>query len=123
MAKSKSRQPAPTNEETDAAKRSPDEAQLRRLLTIELDELRAELREAIEAFRLRLEGQIAQVQETLAAPDPPEGEADRGARLATLTSAIAMLRELQVKPEKGRRRDLKQIEQALDAIRDQIIGW
>lgn len=123
MAKSKPRQPAPTDKETDAAKRSADEAQLRRLLAIELDELRAELREAIEAFRLRLEGQIAQVQETLAAPDPPEGEADRGARLAALTSAIALLRELQVKPEKGRRRDLKQIEQALDAIRDQMIGW
>ncbi len=123
MAKSKPRRPAPTDNEADAAQRSPDEAHLRRLLAIELDELRAELREAIEAFRLRLEGQIAQVQETLAAPDPPEGEADRGVRLAVLTSAIAMLRDLQVKPEKGRRRDLKQIEQALDAIRDQMIGW
>ena len=123
MAKSKPRQPAPPNNKTDAAQRPSDEAQLRRLLVIELDELRAELREAIEAFRLRLEGQIAQVQETLAAPDPPESEGDRGVRLAILTSAIAALHELQVKPEKGRRRDLKQIEQALDAIRDQIIGW
>lgn len=123
MAKSRPHRPALPNNETDAAQRSPDEAQLRRFLSIELDELRAELREAIEAFRLRLEGQIAQVQEALAAPDPPESEVDHSARLTTLTSAIAMLRELQVKPEKGRRRDLKQIEQALDAIRDQMIGW
>ena len=123
MAKSKPRQPAPTDKKTDAAKRSPNEAQLRRLLAIELDELRAELREAIEALRLRLEGQIAQIQETLAMPEPSADAVDRDARLVELSLAVTTLRDLKVKPEKGRCRDLKQIEQALDAIRDQMSGW
>jgi uncharacterized protein YciW len=95
---------------------------LRQDLLAELDEMRSELREAIEVFRLRLEGQITQVQDALAAPDPADGEP--GASHAEMLAAMLdQVRRLRLKPEKGRRRDLKRLEALIEALRDQVTSW
>ncbi len=96
---------------------------LRQELLAELDEVRWELREAIEAFRLRLEGQIAQVQEALMTPDPAADESGLSPRASALAAMLDQVRRLRVKPEKGRRRDLKRMEALIETLRDQVTSW
>ncbi len=52
----------PSGEAKSAGSPQLDEERLRQELSARLDVVRAELQEAVEVFRLRLEGQIAQVQ-------------------------------------------------------------
>jgi len=99
-----------------------DEERLRQELSARLDVVRAELREAVEVFRLRLEGQIAQVQDALAVPDPGSGELG-SSHAEAIASMLDQVRRLRVKPEKGRRRDLKRLEVLIEALRDQVTSW
>jgi hypothetical protein len=110
--------PAPSK-----AKPTFDEARLRQELIAELDQVRLELQQALEALRLRLEGEITQAQEVLAAPDPAVDGEDRSSRAATMAALLEEARALHIKPEKGRRRDLKRLEDLADTLRERMTGW
>ncbi len=103
--------------------RSPEEERLRRELVAELDRVRADLRESVAVFRMRLEGQITQVQDALASPDLMEEVADAEARAETLQAMLEAVRNLRVKPEKGRRRDLKRFERLIEGLCNRVASW
>ncbi len=79
-----------------------------RILEDELLELRRELRATLLAYAARLEIQLA---ETVAAlhsnPAPDDLSRERAHQLRDLT---AMVRNRKVKPEKGRRKDLRKLD-------------
>ena len=100
-----------------------DEERLRRELVAELDRVRAELRESIAMFRMRLEGQITQIQDALSSPDLAEELPDAQARAEALLAMREAIRSLRVKPEKGRRRDLRRFERLIQALCDQVASW
>lgn len=79
-----------------------------RHLESELLHLRAELRQTMRSYGARLETQLAQSLAALHASAPPE-ELPRE-RLHQLRDLTAMVRKRKVKPEKGRRKDLRKID-------------
>ncbi|NOZ27160.1 MAG: hypothetical protein GXP39_03780 [Chloroflexi bacterium] len=106
-----------------SSSRSVDEERLRRELVAELDKVRADLRESVAMFRMRLEGRITQVQEAVSSPDLMSEDLDKEARVEALTAMLEAIRSLRVKPEKGRRRDLKRFEALVDALAEQAASW
>lgn len=82
---------------------------------VELHRLRSLFREIVENYATKVEGEIAQLQEVM-----QENGKDREEGIqAMLTS----LRQLKVKPEKGRRRDLKRIHDLVQEMRRLTEAW
>jgi hypothetical protein len=79
-----------------------------RHLESELLRLRAEFRKTIRSYGARLEIQLAQSLAAVRASGPPE-ELPRE-RLHQLRDLTMMVRKRKVKPEKGRRKDLRKID-------------
>jgi hypothetical protein len=79
-----------------------------KLLESELVKLRAELRETVRVYTARLEIQLAQSVAALQASRQSE-ELPRE-RLHQLRDLTSMVRKRKVKPEKGRRKDLRKID-------------
>jgi hypothetical protein len=87
----------------------------------DLDQLRGLLRESVRAYSAKLEAEIVRVREALgeeARKRKPTSPHFKDARdIGTL------VRNLDVKPEKGRRRDLKKIESLVEDIAQLIAHW
>ncbi len=79
-----------------------------RHLESELRRLRTDLRQTIRSYSARLEIQLAQSLATVQASAPPE-ELPRE-RLHQMRDLTALVRKRKVKPEKGRRKDLRKID-------------
>jgi len=92
------------------SKRKQREAEAEKVLLAELDHLRSLARETIARFGELLETEIVQVRATVSAS---VGSSDRLARLITM---IRALEGLSVKPDKGRRKDLKRIEKLVAVL-------
>ena len=87
------------------SKRQAREAEVQAALILDLDHLRSVAREIASHFMERLESEIVQIRETvLASP----ASAKRLRHLSTIQRA---LQGLTVKPQKGRRKDLKRIDE------------
>ncbi|MEO5721298.1 MAG: hypothetical protein ABIR71_07495 [Chthoniobacterales bacterium] len=89
-----------------------------RHLESELLRLRAELRQTIRSYSARLEIQLAQTLTTLKASAPPE-ELPRE-RLHQLRDLTTMMRKRKVKPEKGRRKDLRKIDSLITDLHSSL---
>lgn len=84
-------------------------------LETELARLRTMLRESGETFIANLEAEIVQLGSSVA--ELEDGlESDRGIR-----RMVSEIRDLRVKPGKGRRRDLKRIDDLVDRL-ETILG-
>ena len=79
-----------------------------RHLEAELLSLRTELRQTMRSYGARLEIQLAQSLATLQASAPPEDLPREW--LHQLRDLTAMVRKRKVRPEKGRRKDLRKID-------------
>ncbi len=79
-----------------------------KLLKSELVQLRGELRKTVRAYSARLEIQLAQSIAAVQASEPVQ-ELPRE-RLHQLRDLTTMVRKRKVKPEKGRRKDLRKID-------------
>ena len=78
----------------------------------ELRFLRATFREIVTHYSSELEGEIARLANLVGVED----EAQNPERLRDVRDLLLLLRGLDVKPAKGRRRDLKKIETLLDEL-------
>jgi hypothetical protein len=87
----------------------------------ELDLLRKSFRESVNAYAKRIETQLAQAREHILAQtkDPKT----QPSRIRDLRDIITLCRTLDLKPDKGRRKDLKKIESALEEIEAMIQSW
>jgi len=85
-----------------------------RMLESELLDLRRELRETIRAYAARLEVQLAESVAALRSNEgPDELPRERAHQLRDLT---AMVRKRKVKPEKGRRKDLRKLDSLITDV-------
>lgn len=88
----------------------------------ELAFLRKSFRELISAYSTRVEGDIAQLQLLL---EETAGSRKKvpASRLADLRDMLMLLRNFDVKPAKGRRRDLKKIESLVEELQTLVERW
>jgi len=88
----------------------------------ELAFLRKTFRDLVGTYAAQLEGEIAQLHATVQA----DGESKKklpGSRTSDLRDMLMLLRSLEVKPAKGRRRDLKKIENLIEELRTITDRW
>jgi hypothetical protein len=90
-------------------------------LAEELDFVRKSFRESIQTYSARVEAQLTQIRDTVLAqtkiPQLPP------AQIRDLRDMITLCRTLDLKPEKGRRKDLKKIDSLLEDLHLMIQGW
>ncbi|MEP6823149.1 MAG: hypothetical protein ABI946_12465 [Chthoniobacterales bacterium] len=89
-----------------------------RHLEAELLRLRTELRQTLRSYAARLEIELAQSLAAVKASAPPE-ELPRE-RLHLLRDLTAMLRKRKLKPEKGRRKDLRKIDSLISDLHSSL---
>lgn len=87
-------------------------------LQAELAALRRKLRATIRAYQARLEIELAGAMATVGALKPAENLSRE--RLHEIRELTAMLRDCKVKPEKGRRKDLRKLDSIIEEIRSMV---
>jgi hypothetical protein len=102
--------PAPTPKTRKSA--SGPNQRLRNDLLLGLEHLRQESREIARLYAANLQRDMAQLIETVGAA----AESRSGRATQSLARIKKVLDDLEVKPEKGRRKDLRRIEQAVRAM-------
>ena len=85
-----------------------------KLLESELLRLRGDLRKTLRAYSARLEIQLAQSVALVRATEPVEGLPKE--RLHQLRDMTTMVRKRNLKPEKGRRKDLREIDSIISDL-------
>jgi hypothetical protein len=101
---------------SDASEASPGKA-----VVGELQDLRAELREAASSYAARLDSEIERVRAAVEAQTM--GSNLSGAKIRDLRDMLTLLRHRQIKADKGRRKDLKKIESVVDDLAMLIENW
>ncbi len=87
----------------------------------ELDALRAEFRSALSAYASRIEEEIGAIQ--AAANTIAAKKKIPAAQLRDLRDMLTVLRKFSIKPEKGRRKDLKKIDALVGDLTMLIEHW
>ncbi len=85
-------------------------------VTEELAFLRKTFRDLVGAYAAQIEADIAQVQAVVATAAQSKKKLP-GSRGSDLRDLLMILRALEVKPAKGRRRDLKKVETLVEELR------
>ncbi len=85
-----------------------------RLLEEELAELRRDLRTTIRAYGARLEIDLAESRAVLQSIKPAENISRE--RLSQLRDLTILMRKRKLKPEKGRRKDLRKIDSLIEDL-------
>ena len=85
-----------------------------KLLESELEQLRRDLRATVRAYAARLEIGLAESRAALEASKPAE-ELSRE-RLHQLRDLTMLVRKRKLKPEKGRRKDLRKIDSLIEDL-------
>lgn len=101
---------------TDGTEASPAKA-----VVTELENLRAELREATNSYATRLESEIERVRAAVEAGGSAKSLSS--SRTRDLRDMLTLLRHRQIKLEKGRRKDLKKIESVISDLAMLIENW
>ena len=87
----------------------------------ELEILRKSLRDCLEAYGQRLEHELDQIKErSLAHGTDPEPAATH---IRDLRDMISLCRTLEIKPDKGRRKDLKKIDSLIEELSVIVANW
>jgi len=87
----------------------------------ELDFLRKMFREIIASYSTRVEGEIVRIREAVAAEEKKKKLSS--SRLRDARDIITLVRTLDVKTEKGRRRDLKKIDLLIEELNRFVDNW
>jgi hypothetical protein len=97
------------------------EASPMKSLAEELDFVRKSFRESIQVYSARIETQLAQIRdavlEQVKNPNLPP------AQIRDLRDMITLCRTLDLKPDKGRRKDLKKVETLVEELHLMIRNW
>ena len=97
------------------------EASPTKAVVSELQDLRAELREAVKSYGTRLESEIDRVRVKVEAGGTAKSLSS--ARMRDLRDMLTLLRHRQIKADKGRRKDLKKIEAVVGDLAMLIENW
>ncbi|HWM24649.1 MAG TPA: hypothetical protein VNP98_07485 [Chthoniobacterales bacterium] len=92
----------------------PKESSPARLLELELEKLRGDLRTTVRAYAARLEIGLADSRAALESSKPAEDLSRE--RLHELRELMILVRKRKLKPEKGRRKDLRKIDSLIEDL-------
>ena len=87
----------------------------------ELEKLRTEFRAALETYAARIEEEIGGVQQRVDALESKRKIPT--AKLRDLRDMLTLLRKFSIKPEKGRRKDLKKIDSLVGDLSMLVEHW
>jgi uncharacterized coiled-coil DUF342 family protein len=90
-------------------------------LVDELQDLRSEVRQAVESYATRLDSEIARVQSTVESGS--EAKSLSSAKAKDLRDMLTLLRQRQIRADKGRRKDLKKLETVISDLGMLIENW
>jgi hypothetical protein len=90
-------------------------------LAEELEFVRKSFRESIQAYSTRVENQLTLIRETVI--ELTKNSNLPPAQIRDLRDMITLCRTLDLKPEKGRRKDLKKIDSLMEELRLMIQNW
>jgi hypothetical protein len=96
---------------------------LQKQLADQLVTLRAEFQEAVVSYSVRVQGLLAQAGDLLVEDFGQLGDTEQKRRMRLLRAALDDLAGFDLKPAKGRRRDLKAIEEFATAVCTEIAEW
>ena len=85
--------------------------------------LRAEFQEAVASYSVRVQGQLSQAGDLLTDESSKTSSAEGKRRARALRRVLEALNLLDLKPAKGRRRDLKAIETFATQLGDEVAQW
>jgi hypothetical protein len=85
-----------------------------RQLELELEKLRTDLRATVRAYAARLEVGLAESRAALESSEPAENLSRE--RLHELRELMILVRKRKLKPEKGRRKDLRKIDSLIEDL-------
>ena len=85
----------------------------------ELEILRKSLRDCLEAYVQRLEHELDQIKERALA----HGTEPAATHIRDLRDMISLCRTLEIKPDKGRRKDLKKIDSLIEELSVIVANW
>ena len=88
----------------------------------ELAFLRKSFKELVSAYSTQIEADIAQIQIVIAA-ETDSKKKFATSRVADLRDMLMLLRSFEIKPARGRRRDLKKVESLVKDLRDIADRW
>lgn len=87
----------------------------------ELETLRSDFRASLEAYATRIESEITAIR-TAVEKDGKKAKV-ASARMRDLRDMLTLLRKFQIKPEKGRRKDLKKLDSLVGDLTLLIESW
>jgi uncharacterized protein YfkK (UPF0435 family) len=90
-------------------------------LAEELDFLRKLFRETVQAYSTRVETQLNQVRDSVL--EQAKNQNLPPAQIRDLRDMITLCRTLDLKPEKGRRKDLKKIDTLVEELHLMVQNW
>lgn len=91
-----------------------------------LDELlvvRADLKEALQSFAVRVDGEAARVSDILMEDDGALSRAEVESRLKCMRKARELMAGLDVKPRKGRSKDLRAMDELMGRLEGLLADW
>jgi hypothetical protein len=106
----------------DEPKAKPPSALPLQTVAEELAFLRKTFRDLIDAYGTALEAEITQLHAAVTA-DAQSKKKLPGSRTSDLRDMLMLLRSLEIKPAKGRRRDLKKVENLVEDLRSIVDRW
>lgn len=98
-------------------------AALQRTFAEHLAMVRAEFREAVANYSVRVQGLLTHIDDSVADGSSPLTGEDRERRTKAIQDALKTIESLNLKPSKGRRRDLKKVETLAEHLGDIIDEW
>ena len=100
------------------------DGRLQSRLAEQLVDLRAQFQEAVASYSVRVQGQLAEASDLLQSEDGSGlSKGERDARSRALREALDRVGNLNLKPGKGRRRDLKAIQELADDLTRSLAEW
>lgn len=99
-------------------------AALRGRLTEQLADVRAQFQEAVASYSVKVQGQLSDVGDMLAADEPVSlSRSELSERNATMRGALERLMALDLRPARGRRRDLKAVQELAEELSGALSDW
>jgi hypothetical protein len=98
----------------------PEETSPMKAVSEALDGLQSDFRNALEVYATRIDGEIDAIRRAIEANQKTPASA---AKLRDLRDMLTLLRKFQIKPEKGRRKDLKKIDTLIGDLTLLIENW
>ncbi len=87
----------------------------------ELQRVRVTFREVLESYAGRIDAEIAQIEEIVRQQE--SAKKINGAKIRDMRDMLTVLRTMQVKADKGRRKDLKKIDGVLGDLQMLVEHW